>query len=669
MLFPRRMKFIELTVLKNDMDAVIEYLGRKGEIQFPLDEEKNITNQDVSRIRILVEKLKNASCYLNSENNDDKPVCQNAQDFSIPAKEEIDFAENLCALVQDLKDREESEMQEGRRIQKAVNELKVFSQMNIPFWEIENLSHLIFRFGSIDPNNINKLKENLGNRAAVIPLEDNRILAASSKKGRFVLDAQLKMVSFEPVKIPDYCVSPSEMTANLNEQRVINEEKILKIKTEKDALIKKYASDVQKIYVSWRCALIIEEIKARFKATESLFNFSGWMPADIVKRTVKDLSDLTEGRIAVTAFRPYEVPYIKNGKGKVPVAVKHSAFVKGFEGVVFSYGAPLYGSIDPTALVAFFFTLMFGIMFGDMGQGLVLLIAGLVIKYNDKKLAAFKKFSAPLISVSVASMIMGFLSGSVFANETLLIAPSRAITAFFTGEPRNKILQILPLAEHGGSIAKLLYFFAFTVAIGVVINSLGLIINIVNRIMFKKYEQAFFSKTGLAGLLMFWCALYTAVKLITGASINTFNVLGICIPLFFIIFGHVFWRLFTERRFHMESGLFAFIMEGFVEILDTVSSYISNTASFLRVGAFALAHAVFSFIIFFFTDSLADSGIGGSLSAALIMLIGNAIIIVLEGLIVAIQVMRLQYYEFFNKFFVETGVEFAPFRFQHNEKE
>jgi V/A-type H+-transporting ATPase subunit I len=104
-----------------------------------------------------------------------------------------------------------------------------------------------------------------------------------------------------------------------------------------------------------------------------------------------------------------------------------------------------------------------------------------------------------------------------------------------------------------------------------------------------------------------------------------------------------------------------FVMEGFVEILETVSTYISNTVSFLRVGAFALSHAVFSFMIFFFTDRLANSGITGTLSAALIMLFGNAIILVLEGLIVSIQVMRLQYYEFFSKFFIETGVKFAPF--------
>ena len=261
-------------------------------------------------------------------------------------------------------------------------------------------------------------------------------------------------------------------------------------------------------------------------------------------------------------------------------------------------------------------------------------------------------------------MIMGLLAGSVFTNEHLLTAPTRAVTAAITGNPMDRILHILPMASEGGSITKLLYFFAFTVAIGVIINSLGLIINIFNRCVFKKFQAAFFSKTGLAGLLFFWYALFIAVRIISGGRFEAYDFAGLLIPVICIFFGQVIWRTIAGEKPVLENGLLSFIMEGFVEVLDTVSTYFSNTVSFLRVGAFALAHAVFSFIVFYFTDQLASSGIAGTFSAALIMIAGNAIIIVLEGLIVAIQVIRLQYYEFFNKFFVETGVEFAPFSFK-----
>jgi V/A-type H+-transporting ATPase subunit I len=101
-----------------------------------------------------------------------------------------------------------------------------------------------------------------------------------------------------------------------------------------------------------------------------------------------------------------------------------------------------------------------------------------------------------------------------------------------------------------------------------------------------------------------------------------------------------------------------------VEILETLSTYVSNTVSFLRVGAFALSHAVLSFIVFTLSG-MVGRGVGaGPVFAFMVVAFGNALIIVLEGMIVAIQVVRLQYYEFFSKFFTETGVAFSPFRFR-----
>ena len=98
-----------------------------------------------------------------------------------------------------------------------------------------------------------------------------------------------------------------------------------------------------------------------------------------------------------------------------------------------------------------------------------------------------------------------------------------------------------------------------------------------------------------------------------------------------------------------------------VEIIEVISSYLSNTVSFLRVGAFALAHAVLGYIIEMMVEIVPPAG------GILVSIIGNGIVIVLEGMIVAIQVVRLQYYEFFSKFFSETGREFKPFSFVYKE--
>ncbi|MCL2804509.1 MAG: V-type ATP synthase subunit I [Treponema sp.] len=664
MLFPRKMKYVELTVLKSEADIVLEYLGKKGLIQF-FDTQAPVETHAVVHLRAVIERLLDAGIYIGAEKAGDTSL---DEEISLPDNEDKELADTLCSKIEILKELEYQTIHEKQRIRETINEARAFSKMNLPFSDFEHLSYLTLRIGRIDPKGSSELRENLGNRAVIIPLDDNRIIAACSKKGRFALDSHLKKLSFEPVVIgKNYRGIPAEMMKSLNEQHINLEKELEKIKNEKEILRLNCASDLERLVLSMNTMLTIEGIKGRFTSTENLYHFSGWIIADTQAKIVKDLTLLTGGRAVIHSCQPHDVPSVKNGIEKVPVAMKHNAFVKGFESMVFSYGAPLYGTIDPTPIVAFFFTLMFGIMFGDVGQGLVLLLAGIFIKKSKKTFVKFSKFSIPLISVGISSIIMGFLAGSFFTNEKILIAPTRVITKFITGEPMDRILHILPMAgeaaEGPSSITKLLYFFGFTVAIGVIINSLGLIINIYNRCVLKKYQAAFFSKTGLSGLLLFWYALFLVVRLIFGGQFELYDITGLLIPSFCIFFGPVIWRFITREKPVLENGLFTFIIEGFVEIMETVITYVSNTISFLRVGAFALAHAVFSFIVFYFTDELASSGIAGTFSAALIMIFGNAVIILLEGLIVAIQVIRLQYYEFFNKFFVETGAEFAPFRF------
>jgi len=665
MLRPRKMKLAELTVFKNDMDNVLEYLGNKGEIQFP-EPDSAIDSLEVTRIKMVIQRLIEASEYL--ETSELEKDFHEEVSFLLNRENEK-YINDICCKIEEIKDLEHAVIHEKQRILETINEANAFSKMNMPFADFEHLSYLTMRLGRIEQKYISELRNNMGERAVIILLDDGIILAACSKKGRFALDTQLKKMSFEPVKVPqNYRGIPAEMMTRLNEQYdsiKINEKKI---KEEKEKLRRLYFYEIKRLTASLNLALSAEKIKSRFSVTENLYHFSGWVPADILPRLTKELTSITDGRIAIYIFSPEEVPSVKNGNEKVPVVMKNNAFIKGFESIVFSYGAPLYGTVDPTFLVAFFFTIMFGIMFGDVGQGFVLLLAGIIIYKSKKKNNKLKKFSIPLISVGISSMIMGFLAGSVFANEKLLVTPTRIITQFITGQPMDRILHILPMAGEGGSIIKLMYFFAFTLSIGIAVNSLGLIINIYNRCFLKKYKQAFFSKTGLAGLLLFWYALFIAIRVILGGRFEIYDYFGIFIPLLFIFFAPVIWRFITNERPVMEKGFLSFVMEGFVEIMETISIYFSNTMSFLRIGAFALAHAVFSFIIFYFTEELAFSGITGTIYAAIIMIIGNVIIIALEGLIVAIQVIRLQYYEFFNKFFMETGVEFAPFRFNRKEK-
>jgi V/A-type H+-transporting ATPase subunit I len=249
----------------------------------------------------------------------------------------------------------------------------------------------------------------------------------------------------------------------------------------------------------------------------------------------------------------------------------------------------------------------------------------------------------------------------VFANEALLEKPIEAITGAITGHPVSHIIHLMPDRDNLG---KLFAFFGFAIGIGVILNSVGLIINIVNQCILKDYEKAFFSKNGVAGLTFFWYAISIAIRMILGGHFVTPDLVCLVIPVFCIFFGPVIWNLISGERPVIKEGLLPFIIGGVVEILETVSSYISSTVSFLRVGAFALSHTVLSFIIFSLAELVQEGSTFGPLFSMVIVIFGNLIIILLEGMIVAIQVVRLQYYEFFSKFFTETGVAFAPFRFR-----
>jgi V/A-type H+-transporting ATPase subunit I len=665
------MKRVELSVLDRDVDGVIEYLGRDGVMHFTKDEGDAAAGEppsgEASAIRDNLERLRAAALCLAQE------IPREPEESSaLPGPEDLTLTEKICERVELLSRREHEILKEKKKVEDALGEANAFANLNAPFADLDQLSYLTLRIGRLGSDRVEELRNSLTDRAVIIPLgtgeEDHRILAAASRKGRFALDSELKKLDFVPITVPEgYKGIPSELLGSLQERLDGMEKDLKSLEADKRMAKADYGPALTRLQGSFLMAAITEELKSKLIATKSVYLLSGWVPADAMKSLVEDLEALTQGRVAVRSFDPNEIPEVRDGAVKVPVALSHGAFVKGFEGVVFSYGAPLYGAIDPTPLVAFFFTVLFGIMFGDLGQGFVLLLAGLLASRRGvKALSKFRGYSTPLIAVGISSMIMGLLNGEVFASEELFVRPTRALTGFLTGRPVDRILTLMPLAEKGGSVTKLFYFFGFTIGVGIIFNSLGLLVNIVNQWGMKKYERALFAKTGVAGLALFWYALFIALRCAGGGGFAWFDALGLALPAFCIFFGPALGRLLAGEKPVLEHGLMVFIMEGFVEILETVSTYVSNTVSFLRVGAFALSHAVLSFIIFKLSEMVMEAagGIGGSAAFLLVMLFGNAVIILLEGMIVAIQVVRLQYYEFFSKFFTDTGVEFSPFRYR-----
>lgn len=657
------MKLLELMVLKNDISAVIEYIGKKENFQFQ-SKLKDSAAKDAEGEESLnidshfYDSLSKAYTELGYDSS-----LAGIKDCSAPCDDDRKKASDIIAAYTDLKTRIADATDEAHKVNEAYKEAMAFSNLKVSYSELEHLSFLSLRIGRIPENQYEDLKYRLEGSAVVIKLgnDSSHILVASSKKGRFALDAELKNHNFVELEVPaEFKGVPESALKGLEQKKAEADKNLKELIAEKSNFAETHQAQIEKLLGSFTIAVQIEDVTRRLESTELVYRITGWIPASETENYMKGLDELTEGRIAIRAYEPFEVPSVMSGKEQVPVKLKHGKFVKSFERMIFSYGSPVYGAIDPTPFVAVFFTILFGIMFGDFGQGLFFVLFGILMLCNVIKVGAWNKFAPIFMAIGISSSIMGLLTGEFFGTETVLEPFAEWVTGLF-GTPRAPILKLMPSADPK-SIYVMFGVFGVAVAIGFVINTCGLVLNIINNLGRKRYAEALLGKNGLAGAVFFWYVIALVLRIVLAKhAVAAYDVIIILVSLFFAAFAEPFERALNHEKPLFENGFGTYVISGAVELIEVVSGYLSNTVSFVRVGAFALSHAVLNFTILTLTEM-----VGGprSIGGIIVLIAGNALIIVLEGMIVAIQVIRLQYYEFFSKFFHETGKEFKPFRFE-----
>ena len=657
------MKLLELMVLKNDISAVIEYIGKKESFQFQ-SKLKDSAAKDAEGEESLnidshfYDSLSKAYTELGYDSS-----LAGIKDCSAPCDDDRKKASDIIAAYTDLKTRIADATDEAHKVNEAYKEAMAFSNLKVSYSELEHLSFLSLRIGRIPENQYEDLKYRLEGSAVVIKLgnDSSHILVASSKKGRFALDAELKNHNFVELEVPaEFKGVPESALKGLEQKKAEADKNLKELIAEKSNFAETHQAQIEKLLGSFTIAVQIEDVTRRLESTELVYRITGWIPASETENYMKGLDELTEGRIAIRAYEPFEVPSVMSGKEQVPVKLKHGKFVKSFERMIFSYGSPVYGAIDPTPFVAVFFTILFGIMFGDFGQGLFFVLFGILMLCNVIKVGGWNKFAPIFMAIGISSSIMGLLTGEFFGTETVLEPFAEWVTGLF-GAPRAPILKLMPSADPK-SIYVMFGVFGVAVAIGFVINTCGLVLNIINNLGRKRYAEALLGKNGLAGAVFFWYVIALVLRIVLAKhAVAAYDIIIILVSLFFAAFAEPFERALNHEKPLFENGFGTYVISGAVELIEVVSGYLSNTVSFVRVGAFALSHAVLNFTILTLTEM-----VGGprSIGGIIVLIAGNALIIVLEGMIVAIQVIRLQYYEFFSKFFHETGKEFKPFRFE-----
>jgi V/A-type H+-transporting ATPase subunit I len=285
----------------------------------------------------------------------------------------------------------------------------------------------------------------------------------------------------------------------------------------------------------------------------------------------------------------------------------------------------------------FMFPFLFGAMFGDLGQGIVLaLLGGLLVSKRVKALRGMAGLGGVILACGLVASVFGILYGSFFGFEEVIQPLWMA--------PVKNILTILEIA----------------IGAGVILLSLGYILGVINAWTARDWPKLLFEHSGLPGLLLYWSLLgIGATFLLPNFPVSriVFIILAV-IMVVIVAFSEVWKHLFEGHRPLIEDNIFIYLIQVFFEMLEVMISYLSNSLSYVRVGAFAVAHGGLSAAIFILAELVGGGGHG--IGYWIVVVLGNLFIVGFEGLIVGIQTMRLSYYEFFSKFFTGGGTKYEP---------
>jgi V/A-type H+-transporting ATPase subunit I len=628
------MEFVSMVVFKDKIEDVFSRLVKLGIFQ-PVDirkieeEVSSLTSLEIEKESAELQALEISFREISRKLNLSIVSSRDIESFSIEGVKEIfkQLEEKLSAIISERQD--------------LVGELKttesMFAQIRdyfvFPLKRGAYYTFLQVNLGKVDEKNMPVLERSLKEIPHLfypIRKQDASVvtLTIGLRRDRAVIEKILKDVAWREMDFPE---NANELSGDVENKLKEKIEGCKKRIVELDQLIKKQAQENQGTLSKIRAFIVLKksliEAKKYSYATDKTVILSGWVlhkDRDKVTNEIKSIA-------GVSYIEKKRAEDLNIAKEDIPVRLEHNAIFKPFELLINSYGIPRYGTIDPTIFVAISFLIMFGAMFGDLGQGLSLVFIGLLIK--RAKNIKIKQASTLLVYCGISSAIFGALYGSVFGFENII--PAIWI------RPMENIFEV----------------FKISVLFGIIIITLGILVNVINALRDKNYIKALFDKSGLITGIVYWLAIAFVSKLfVAEKNIPPIYLILILAGLSLIFLKPVIEIIFKKKK--EKESLFVSFMESLVDILEIIMGYLANTVSFIRIAAFSLAHAGLFLAIFELSRLLKD--VGGVPLSALVIILGNILIVLLEGMVVSIQSLRLNYYEFFSKFFVSGKHAYKP---------
>jgi len=524
------------------------------------------------------------------------------------------------------------ELQEKEEYLKNTYEaLGFLKNVTVPMEEFTATENFRVDLYKVPQQNMVKLKANYENIPSIIKsvyTQDDFVIFLSFTPLLLLTETEriFKSANCEKILVPDHYIGlPKDVAVIIRSEINEIQKSMIKIQVELNVFLRANYRSIKNITNSYELEQKSEEIKKSAACTNEFFYLSGWIPRSFMESLDTLLLSFDE-RILIIRKKANE---ITNKAITPPTMILNNRLFKPFESMVLMYGVPSYDEIDPTIFLAITYTIMFGAMFGDAGQGLVILLAGFLLKNKARRV----NLGGVLETLGISSIVFGFLYGSVFGSETVINA--------LLIRPMENINDVL--------IGAIIFGCGFLIV--------GFILGITNSLRRKDIERGLFGKEGLAGFMF-----YIGVIILIVSIIYKKPLLPIAIWIIYFIFclllillKQPLANIIKGNKILFEEGAKDYFIESGFEVVETLLSMFSNTLSFIRVGAFALNH-VGLFVAFASMASMTKNGT----ASVLILILGNIVIIALEGLIVFIQGLRLQYYELFSKYYEGAGASFEP---------
>ncbi len=529
-------------------------------------------------------------------------------------RESVDsFSKSILEKMKEI-DREEQEIEsEIAQIERESEAIAPLANLKIRLEELHKMRFLKARLCKIHPDYYPRLLASFENLPVCVfqTLSTDQALFFLSLYPPSIEDKVtevFKSASAEVLELPNVMDYPADRLAFLNDRLKVLEYRKKELELRKRELFYENARFLKEYYSEIFVLKHVYDFMRKIGHTQEFVVLKGW----VTPKGLKMLRNLEESG-DILLFEDVKM------KGPAPTLLRNPKFIRPFEMLTKMYGIPRSDEIDPTPIISFLFLFFYGMMFGDVGHGLVIsLLAYLLFRKTKSDLWYIMSLAG------ISSAIFGFLYGSVFGFDVLKPLFARPMESIFL-------------------------FLGLSIIIGAFLIVFGMVLNLINRIKRSEAKQVIFDPNGISGLGLYLTVITDIFWDMTyGKPLFPFPAL------IFLSLGFIFMMFLYEVIFG-EGSLGERIVLGVFETFDKLIAFFSNTLSFIRLGAFAMNHAGL-FIAFYTMAKMSSSPFGKFMA----LLLGNLLLIFLEGLVVFIQAIRLEFYEFFSKFYSGDGREFKP---------